>query len=121
MTAFSGPKAVDARKLIGDHGGVGPIEFRRLFEADFTSAIDFVDFTIIPPTSVIGYHSHDGNDELYLVVSGTPTICVEGEERRMGPGDVAVVRSGQSHGLRNDSTVDVAIFVVQVRYTTGTE
>ena len=99
-----------------NHGGTGPIEFRRLLtQSDFETPIDFVDYTIIPPGSTIGVHEHNGNEEIYFVVSGKPRINVDGQERRVERGSIAVVRSGQMHRLVNDTDENVAIFVIQVR------
>ena len=111
-------KDVSPRTLHKNHDGIGPIEFRRLLEqADFSTPIDFVDFTIIPPGSTIGMHRHVGNEEIYFIVAGRPLVAVDGNERRLEPGAIAVVRSGQSHGLINDSSDEVKIFVIQVRHT----
>lgn len=97
-----------------EHGGDGPILFRRLMDAEqFNSTLDFVDFTVIPPESTIGRHFHHGNEEIYFVISGEPLINVNGEERRAKPGTLAIVRSGQWHQLRNDTAADVTILVVQ--------
>jgi mannose-6-phosphate isomerase-like protein (cupin superfamily) len=99
-----------------EHGGFGPIYFRRLWTAhDFQTPIDFIDFTAIRPGSTIGRHGHEGNEEAYFIVSGSPLMRVQGEERRLSKGDVAVVHSGQWHELINDTNEDVEIFVIQVR------
>ena len=113
-------KDVSPRTLHKNHDGIGPIEFRRLLDqSEFSSPIDFVDFTIIPPGSTIGMHRHVGNDEIYIIVAGRPLVAVDGNERRLDPGAIAVVRSGQTHGLINDSSDEVKIFVIQVRHTPG--
>jgi quercetin dioxygenase-like cupin family protein len=41
-------------------------------------------------------------------------VRVDGFERRLQRGDVAVVRSGQWHELVNDTSSSVEIFVIQV-------
>ena len=116
MKLFSGTFDVPATKRSEEHGGVGDIQFRRLLiDEDFSAPVDFVDFTIIPPGSTIGLHQHSGNEEIYLVVSGSPLLLVDGQERRMVKGALSVVHSGQSHGLKNDTDKDVEIFVIQVR------
>jgi len=116
LGSFRGPGAFPARIVEDDHRGHGPIHFRRLFDSpDFGAPVDFVDFTLIPPGSSIGYHRHVGNEELYLIVRGRPLVKVGNETRRLHPGDVAVVRSQQCHGLINDGNTEVAIFVVQIR------
>lgn len=98
-----------------EHGGRGPIVFRRLLAGDdFATKIDFVDITTIPPGSTIGRHQHVDNEELYYIIAGTPLMRVDDEECRVGPGSVAVVRSGGTHELVNDTADPVQIFVFQV-------
>ena len=99
-----------------EHGGVGPITFRRLMASvDFATNVDFLDLTIVPPGSTIGRHRHSGNEEFYFIVNGAPLMRVDGEERRIRRSDIAVVHSGEWHELINDTEDDVEIFVVQVR------
>jgi len=100
----------------GEHGGTGPIEFRRMLAADeFETNIDFLDVTTIPSGSTIGKHHHRGNEEVYFIASGTPLMRVDGEERRLSKGAIAVVRNDGWHELINDTPDPVEIFVVQVR------
>lgn len=107
-------KAVQRREA--EHDGSGPIAFRRLMdESQFASALDFVDYTVIPAGSSIGRHLHIGSEEFYFVVNGFPLINVNGRERRSEPGTLAIVRSGEWHSLINDTKSDVTILVVQAR------
>jgi glyoxylate utilization-related uncharacterized protein len=115
-TAFVRLADVPAIVLIADHGGLGPIAFRRLLtDCAFASAIDFVDLSVIPPGSAIGAHEHLDTEELYFIMAGTPLVTVNGDCRRLSRGDLSVVRSGQRHELVNDTAEPVEIFVVQVR------
>jgi len=111
---------IPVKEIQNDHGGQGPISFRRLLRADaFMSPIDFVDFTVIPPKSEIGFHDHFNNEEIYMIVQGTPLVCLQEKRERLELGSVAIVRSGEGHGLINDTDEDVAIFVIQVRHSIG--
>jgi mannose-6-phosphate isomerase-like protein (cupin superfamily) len=104
--------------LDGNHGGIGRLHFRRLIaHEEFVTPIDFVDYTVVPPGSTIGLHKHTANEEIYLIVSGLATVTVEGEERQLKRGSIAVVRSGQSHQLVNTGAEAVAMFVIQVRHS----
>lgn len=115
MKAFVSAGDVAGIERSAEHGGTGPIVFRRLLHGDeFQSNIDFIDATVIPAQSTIGRHEHNGSEELYYIVDGTPIVRVRDEERRLRAGDVAVVHSGESHELINDTDADVTIFVVQV-------
>jgi mannose-6-phosphate isomerase-like protein (cupin superfamily) len=109
------PLSLPPVEIESDHGGEGPISFRRLFVSDdWEGPIDFVDYTVVPPGSSIGFHSHEGNDEIYLVVSGQATMSVDGQEHRVQASDVIVTPSGSAHGLRNDGKEPFVMFVVQV-------
>ena len=114
MDAFITLESRPAIQRAEEHGGQGPISFRRLMDrSQFASALDFVDFTVIPAGSSIGRHFHHGSEELYFVVNGFPLININGEESRVGPGSVTVVRSGQWHSLTNDTPSEATILVVQ--------
>lgn len=51
------------------------------------------------------YHLHHGNEELAVVLAGTPTVRSAGDERRLAPGDVAFFPCGREglHALENHS------------------
>src|SRR6185437_11470908 len=113
--AFSSVDAVPPITRRHEHGGEGPIAFRRIFDsADFASAIDFVDYTRIPPGSTIGRHEHYENEEIYFVVAGTPLMTVDGEVSRLAPGSFSIVRSSGWHELVNDTAENTEILVIQV-------
>jgi hypothetical protein len=116
LPAFALVADVDPIGRSEEHGGLGPIVFRRLLtRTDFAAPVDFVDVTRIPAGSTIGMHRHDDSEELYIVLAGTPLVEVDGDERRMAPGDVAVVHAGGRHALVNDTGGEVTIAVVQLR------
>ncbi|MBD0317351.1 MAG: cupin domain-containing protein [Thermoleophilia bacterium] len=51
------------------------------------------------------YHLHHGNEELALVVAGTPTVRGPADQRQLGPGDLAFFPRGPEglHALENHS------------------
>jgi uncharacterized cupin superfamily protein len=59
------------------------------------------------------YHLHHGNEELVLVVDGTPTVRTAEGERELRPGDVMLFRRGAegAHAIANRSDAP-ARFVV---------
>jgi uncharacterized RmlC-like cupin family protein len=116
LPSFARVADVDPIARSGEHGGRGPIEFRRLLtEADFAAPVDFVDLTHVAPGSTIGAHRHDESEEIYVVLAGTPLVEVDGVQQRLRPGDVAVVHAGGRHALANDTDGVVTIAVVQLR------
>ena len=116
MNPYVSVTDVESVERSEEHGGSGTITFRRLLDTNcFEAPVDFVDFTIVPPGSSIGRHTHHGNEELYFVASGNPLMRVSGRQQRVSRGSVAVVRNDGWHELINDTSENVEILVIQVR------
>lgn len=97
------------------HGGNGHIRSTRAFSSDeFESLWHFVDYAIIPPGSSIGEHRHGNNEEMYFILEGRATMRINGQDFEVKPGDLILNRSGWKHGLRNESSIEVRILVVEV-------
>jgi len=56
-------------------------------------------------------HTHDGNDKVYHVLSGTPTVRIGEQTRVMCAGQTAIAPAGVIHGVRNDSTDNATLLV----------
>lgn len=85
----------------GDRAGIG--------------AANFVDLTVMPPGTSIGVHTHGpADEEIYVVVSGSGRMRLEGEEFAVGPGDVVVNGRRGTHGLVNTGAEDLRLVVVEV-------
>lgn len=59
-------------------------------------------------------HFHTKRDELVYVLAGTPTLVLDGHERRLNPGDYVGFPAGipRTHFLRNDTSDDAEYLVV---------
>lgn len=96
------------------HGGERPILTQRVLEKVASRALNFIDLTIVPPGSNIGLHTHtDDNEEIYILVSGTGTMLVDGERFGVAAGDVIVNRPGGTHAFWNTGTSDVRLVVIE--------
>jgi uncharacterized cupin superfamily protein len=81
-------------------------------------------YELPPGQRVFPYHLHWNNEELLIVVSGTPTLRAPDGERELSVGDVVAFPEGDAgaHGIsnRSDGTARVAIFATRrhgsVRY-----
>jgi len=82
-------------------------------DREFSSGIDFLDYTVMPPRTTIGYHQHIGTEEVYVVLSGSGKITLNGMEKRVFPNDVIVAFDGDWHGLENDTEEDLTILVFE--------
>ena len=83
------------KRVAGEHLGAGLIE-------------------LPPGQSTFPYHYELGNDELLVVVSGTPTLRAPDGERALDPGDCILFPSGPdgAHKLTNRSDDLVRVLLV---------
>jgi mannose-6-phosphate isomerase-like protein (cupin superfamily) len=56
---------------------------------------------IEPPESGAGYHRHPTYDETFVICEGHYDFRLDGEELKLGPGDVVFVPRGTPHGFVN--------------------
>jgi quercetin dioxygenase-like cupin family protein len=82
------------------HSGMGMVLAKRVLERDAADpSVRFLDLVEMPPGSTVGRHRHGADQEIYVAVSGHALIELDGCETLLGPGDVAVNRSGGVHAL----------------------
>lgn len=102
--------------LTNCHDGSGDLECRLVLDAvDTDGRLSFMHDDLLEPGATIGEHTHEGNEEVYMVVEGHGIMIVDGEEHPIGPGDVSVCRSGHSHGIRNSQDGTMRLIVVGMR------
>lgn len=53
------------------------------------------------------YHSHEHRDEVWTVVSGEGTALIDGEKRRVAPGDVISMPAGCKHTVAADTELQI--------------
>jgi mannose-6-phosphate isomerase-like protein (cupin superfamily) len=99
------------------HGGDGQIQFCRIADAAaLAGGCNFIDLAVVPPGSTIGRHRHEASEEeFYLVLSGHAQMVRNGEELRVGPGDLVRNPPGGEHELRALGPEPVRLFVFEVR------
>ena len=60
------------------HEGTGAVDLYEIWKnSDFNSNIDFFDRVVVPPGSTIGFHKHDKNEEMYIVLEGNGLMIVK--------------------------------------------
>ena len=68
-------------------------------------AIKEISWLTLQPGDSIGFHKHTTNEDTYIIVSGHGTFRdKDGKDVPVKPGDVTLVRKGESHGLTNTGT-----------------
>jgi uncharacterized cupin superfamily protein len=76
-------------------------------------------YELLPDQTQCPYHFHHGNDELMLVLTGTPTARTPDGEQELKPGDVLAFPAGRqgAHQVIN-RTADPVRYVIAARHVT---
>jgi uncharacterized cupin superfamily protein len=71
-------------------------------------------FSVPPGATTFPLHAHLHNEELLVVVAGTPTLRTLDGESTLTPGEVIAFPAGRAgaHELRNDSAEPVSLLIV---------
>ena len=100
----------DWEKASGIHGGKGDCLLWWHFKDKVDSNLFFID-CVLKPGAYGGYHRHDGDEEIYYVLSGQAEYAQDGEVAPLGPGDATLVKSGHCHAIRNAGNDDLRLLV----------
>lgn len=77
----------------------------------FDSPNLFYDTYCLLPDQSQKIHAHKGSDKVYYVLTGTGTFTVGDEEKDLSEGQAVIARSGEPHGVRNDSDGRLVLLV----------
>jgi uncharacterized cupin superfamily protein len=95
--------------------GAEPVLFGEAFNGkDFTGNWGFVEYVTVPVGSAIPVHRHEADEEIYFIFEGEGILTLDGQEARVGVGDLSACRLGSSHGLRNTSSQEIKLLVVGI-------
>ena len=104
-----------SKRQITSHEGEGKVELYEMWDKpEFNDNVDFFDRVVMPPKTSMGYHKHENTTEMYIILEGTGTITIEGEEHAIKKGDMIKNPPYGSHGLKNDSDSDLDLLVLQI-------
>lgn len=74
----------------------------------------FVHDNVLEPGAIIGEHMHHGDEEIYFILDGNGTMIEDGDEHEVSAGDLSLVQSGHSHGMRNSPDSHMRFLVIGV-------
>ncbi|HEX8125467.1 MAG TPA: cupin domain-containing protein [Allosphingosinicella sp.] len=96
-------------------GGAGTALWKMLMNGThLVGPYNCVEYVVLPPDSSVGIHTHQRTEEIYYIISGSPVMSINGEERGCRAGDLITAPIGTRHGIRNAGPDDVEFFVVEV-------
>ena len=95
-------------------GGIGETEGRQILnsEGELYGKGRLFNHMILAPGNSIGEHTHEGDNEIYYILSGTGTYNDNGTYMKIGPGDTTVCNDGELHGLVNDGDEPIELIAL---------
>ena len=83
-------------------GGVGDANFHHIWEKgnELNPNMRLYAKIVLKPGDSIGYHLHEGEDELYYILAGRAETDDNGVLRELVPGDSTLTRSGEGHSIK---------------------
>ena len=97
------------------HDGANLILNRRPWiDGNFETFWVRVGHCILPPGSSIGYHRHNDMEEVYYIMGGTGRGTVNDVTFAVKPGNAFPCTENDSHGVYNNGTEDLDLFVFMV-------
>ena len=98
------------------HNGKLPIRVWRARHELASSNVRFIDVALVPPGGEIGLHTHAlDNEEIYIIMSGSARMHIDGTNITAAAGDIIVNKPGGTHGLVNPGPEMVQLVVLEVR------
>ncbi|WP_119270071.1 cupin domain-containing protein [Taklimakanibacter deserti] len=88
---------------------------RAVFKADGIETGDrysVSEWWLEPNSKGPGAHSHDGNDELFLVIEGRPSILVDRTWHELPAGSFLMIPAGTFHDFANRTIAPAGLFNV---------
>jgi mannose-6-phosphate isomerase-like protein (cupin superfamily) len=102
--------ALDFQK-ISDMKHFSPEKYQKnsLFATEQTA----MDVYCLLPGQSQKLHSHKGTDKYYMIWEGRGTVQIGSQTQELGPGEVALARSGVDHAISNQGTEPLVALVFQ--------
>jgi mannose-6-phosphate isomerase-like protein (cupin superfamily) len=97
--------------------GAGAVEMIHVFRnTELTGRARLFAHMRLPPGSSIGYHRHDGEEEIFYILSGTATVNDDGVVSTVISGDAVLTGSGHSHSIANQGSDPLEFMAVILQY-----
>lgn len=98
-------------------GGKGAVTLEHWFKPEaFGAKVRLCTRMTLAPGSSIGSHTHEGEDEVYLVLAGSGLIQENGEWVPIRTGDAILTGKGGTHGVENTGTEPLVIAAIIMPY-----
>ncbi len=83
-------------------GGSGSVEILHIFrKEELKGKVRLLARLRLGPGSSIGYHMHEGEEEIFYILSGKGLVTEQGVSSPVGPGDAVLTGGGGGHSIEN--------------------
>ena len=94
-------------------GGAGSLQkFEVLTPEEMYNKGRVCSVMMLEPGSEIGRHRHEGDCEVFLILSGTGKYLLNGELTDAEPGDIFYADDGDEHYMVNDGGIPLVIMAI---------
>ena len=69
----------------------------------------------LEPGASVGYHVHNGESEIYYILSGTGDYDDNGTVYKVNAGDATYTKSGEGHGIKNTSNEPLVFMALIIK------
>lgn len=91
-------------------GGNGTVTIQNWMEqADLPPHVRMISTIVLPVGASIGTHVHEGEAEMFCILSGAGEYNDNGSNKPVKQGDVLVCYSGETHGISNTGNSDLVV------------
>lgn len=98
------------------YGGKGDVSFFHwLADDEKAPHLGLIAEIRLAPGTAVGDHGHEGEAEIYKVISGKAKYNDNGVDVLVEPGDIMVCYSGETHGIINTGDEDFVFFAMIVK------
>lgn len=104
------PGELPAEERVHMRDGEGTVTLAPALQpGDYQAALRLFSRITLPPGASIGYHVHEGEEELFYFIAGEGELDDNGIKRAVQAGDASVTRSGEGHALRNTGACPLVV------------
>ena len=94
-------------KLAICHDGEGLVKIVSIYDKEeLDTSLQFIHYTVLPPNTSIGLHTHGNDEEFYIIIEGSGIMEVDGQKTHVSKGDTILNKPFGSHALYNTSDED---------------
>ena len=99
-------------------GGNGTVKFERVWErgTELKSQARLFSRLILDPGVSIGWHIHENEEEIFLVLEGRALVSDNGREEILETGDSIITQSGEGHSVACLGDTPLVLLAVIVPY-----